>query len=111
MSAPDTNALPPAPVTTSTRTSSSLANSSRMRLPACHISSDTALCRAGLLKIMVPTRPSLRESILSVVVMCFSLLQQHSPPHHAEGVSSTRRGEGLGVGGATTADVLQSPPP
>src|SRR5438874_7946698 len=99
MSAPDTNALPPAPVTTSTRTSSSLANSSRMRLPACHISSDTALCRAGLLKIMVPTRPSLRESILSVVVVIrFPLLQQDSPPPCAEG---------LGVGGATTADVLQ----
>jgi hypothetical protein len=69
MSAPDTNALPPAPVTTSTRTSSSLANSSRMRVPACHISSDTALCRAGLLKVIVPTRPSLPASILSVMVI------------------------------------------
>jgi ATP diphosphatase len=28
-----------------------------------------------------------------------------SPPHHAEGVSSTRRGEGLGVGGAPTGNV------
>jgi pyruvate dehydrogenase E2 component (dihydrolipoamide acetyltransferase) len=34
-----------------------------------------------------------------------------SPPRHAEGVSSTRRGEGLGVGGATTANVAGSPPP
>jgi NADH dehydrogenase [ubiquinone] 1 alpha subcomplex assembly factor 7 len=34
-----------------------------------------------------------------------------SPPPHAEGVSSTRRGEGLGVGGIPIADVLQSPPP
>jgi pyruvate dehydrogenase E2 component (dihydrolipoamide acetyltransferase) len=34
-----------------------------------------------------------------------------SPPHHAEGVSSTRRGEGLGVGGAPKANVLRSPPP
>jgi NADH dehydrogenase [ubiquinone] 1 alpha subcomplex assembly factor 7 len=33
------------------------------------------------------------------------------PPPHAEGVSSTRRGEGLGVGGAMTANVLHPPPP
>ena len=39
------------------------------------------------------------------------LLRAISPPHHAEGVSSTRRGEGLGVEGIPTADVLQSPPP
>ena len=34
-----------------------------------------------------------------------------SPPHRAGGASSTRRGEGLGVGGATTANALRSPPP
>jgi pyruvate dehydrogenase E1 component beta subunit len=34
-----------------------------------------------------------------------------SPPHRAEGASSTRRGEGLGVGGTQTATVLRSPPP
>ena len=34
-----------------------------------------------------------------------------SPPPHAEGVSSTRRGEGLGVGRVPTSHVLQSPPP
>jgi pyruvate dehydrogenase E2 component (dihydrolipoamide acetyltransferase) len=34
-----------------------------------------------------------------------------SPPHHAEGVSPTRRGEGLGVGGTPTAAPLRSPPP
>jgi pyruvate dehydrogenase E2 component (dihydrolipoamide acetyltransferase) len=33
------------------------------------------------------------------------------PPPHAEGVSSTRRGEGIGVGGAATANVRGSPPP
>ena len=32
-----------------------------------------------------------------------------SPPHHAEGVSSTRGGEGLGVGGNTGASVGQRP--
>ena len=34
-----------------------------------------------------------------------------SPPPHAEGVSSTRRGEGIGVGGATTTNAPGSPPP
>jgi chaperone required for assembly of F1-ATPase len=34
-----------------------------------------------------------------------------SPPHHAEGVSSERRGEGLGVGGSPTTNGLRSPPP
>jgi pyruvate dehydrogenase E2 component (dihydrolipoyllysine-residue acetyltransferase) len=34
-----------------------------------------------------------------------------SPPHRDEGASSTRRGEGIGVGEATTVDVLRSPPP
>ena len=37
--------------------------------------------------------------------------QPDSPPPHAEGVSSTRRGEGLGVGGIPAIDVLPSPPP
>src|SRR5262245_2810941 len=95
MSAPDTNALPPAPVTTTTRTSSSLAKSSRMRVPACHISSDTALWRAGLLKVMVPTRPSLRANILSVLGM-------GSPPGLAVRAALDRHsfdapGEGLAI--------------
>ena len=34
----------------------------------------------------------------------------NSPSHRAEGASSTRRGDGFGVGGTPTADVLQSPP-
>ena len=34
-----------------------------------------------------------------------------SPPHHAGGVSSTRRGEGLGVGETPTANLLRSPLP
>jgi hypothetical protein len=31
-----------------------------------------------------------------------------SPPHHAEGVSSTRRGEGSGVGGTLADSVVGS---
>src|SRR6202140_3228690 len=71
MSAPDTKALPPAPVSTTTRISLSAAKLSRMRLVASHIGSDTALSRSGLLKVTKPTPPSLRESILSVWVMIF----------------------------------------
>jgi ApbE superfamily uncharacterized protein (UPF0280 family) len=36
--------------------------------------------------------------------------RRDSPPHRADGASSTRRGEGLGVGGLPAFDVLQSPP-
>src|SRR3979411_1396711 len=69
MSAPDTKALPPAPVITTTRTSSSLAKSPMIRIAACHMSNETALWRAGLLKIMYPVRPTLRDTILSVSVI------------------------------------------
>src|SRR6202035_2637253 len=49
----------------------SAAKPSRMRLVASHISSDTALCRSGLLKVTIPTPPSLRASILSVWAILF----------------------------------------
>ena len=49
MSAPETNALPPAPDTTTTRTSGSAWKASRMRGTACCMSIDRALRRAGLL--------------------------------------------------------------
>ena len=54
MSAPETKARPPAPLTTMTRIASSRSKSSMMRATASHISSETALCRAGLLKIRRP---------------------------------------------------------
>src|SRR5688572_33417654 len=73
MSAPDTKALPPAPVSTTTRISGSRAKSSRIATAASHMGSDIALCFSGLLKVSVPTRPSLRESTLSVWVMVGSL--------------------------------------
>src|SRR3989442_983888 len=73
MSAPETKDCPPAPARTTTRISSSAAKSSRILAAACHISSETALCRSGLLKIIVPTRPSLRASILSLLSMRLSL--------------------------------------
>src|SRR5579875_495213 len=67
MSAPDTKALPPAPLTTMTRIASSRSKSSRMDWTASHISSETALRRAGLLKIRWPTAPSFLAIILSVM--------------------------------------------
>ena len=56
----------PAPCSTITRTAGSLSNRSRMVGIASHISSDTALRRAGLLKVIQPIGPSMRASILSV---------------------------------------------
>src|SRR5262249_20116975 len=73
MSAPEMKALSPAPVTTTTCTSPSRANASRRSVAAIHMSSDTALRRSGLLKMRVPTAPSLRARILSVSVMCLAL--------------------------------------
>src|ERR1700677_2501310 len=73
MSAPDTKALPPARVSPTTRISLSAAKPLRISVVASHISSDTALCRSGLLKVTMPTPPSLRESILSVWLMVTSL--------------------------------------
>src|ERR1700677_5385541 len=74
MSAPDTKALPPARVSPTTRISLSAAKPLSMLVVASHISSDTALCRSGLLKVTMPTPPSLRESILSVWVIVSSFV-------------------------------------
>src|ERR1700680_3764248 len=77
MSAPETNALPPAPVTTMTRTPSSFSKSSMICAAACHMSSETALWRAGLLKMMRPTAPSFSAIIL--VVMGWSSMALRAP--------------------------------
>src|SRR5204862_2364671 len=74
MSAPDTKAVPPAPVSTTTRMSESLRHSASMAAVASHISSETALRRSGLLKVTVPTWPSLRNSILSVMSSSLDLV-------------------------------------
>src|SRR5437660_4135434 len=90
MSAPEMNALPPAPVTTTTRTSSSRAKSSRMRVAASHMSSDTALWRSGLLKITVPTLPSRRASTLSLRIVSFILI---SPAPRSYRIGLAQRGD------------------
>src|SRR5262245_23857110 len=68
MSAPEMNALPPAPASTTTRMASSRWNSSRISGTAFHMSNETALWRAGLLNSIQPTAPSLRAIIRSVLV-------------------------------------------
>src|SRR5258708_13336007 len=78
-------ALLPAPVTTRTRTSGSAANFSTISPAAVHISSDTALWRSGLLKIIQPIPPSFFAIILSVgmplsLSAIFQALRRLFPP-------------------------------
>src|SRR3990167_6783280 len=67
MSAPETKAFPPAPRNTRTRTSSSRAKVSKISAIASRITSDMALRRSGLLKIIQPMPLSLVAIILSVL--------------------------------------------
>ena len=55
ISAPETNALSPAPTMITTRTSGSSRNSTNALPSPSHISSDMALRFSGLLKVMTPT--------------------------------------------------------
>jgi hypothetical protein len=65
MSAPETKALPPAPDTTRTRSAGSAAKSASSAVMRSHMSSETALWRAGLLNTISATAPRLRPSIFS----------------------------------------------
>src|SRR5215472_15129330 len=64
MSAPETNALLPAPVRITTRTEPSSENSSRISPNPVHISSDIALRFSGWLNVISPTPSSFAASIL-----------------------------------------------
>src|SRR3984957_10669426 len=64
MSAPETNALLPAPVRITTLTLLSSENSSRMSPSPVHISIDMALRFSGWLKVISPTPSSFAASIL-----------------------------------------------
>src|SRR5271169_2160346 len=64
MSAPETNALCPAPVRITTRTDPSSVNSSRISPNPVHISSDIALRFSGWLNVISPTPSSFAASIL-----------------------------------------------
>jgi hypothetical protein len=75
MSAPDTKALSPAPVTTTTRIAGSFSKSSRMTGIASHMSDEVALCLAGLLKTIRPTGPFFSAIMLGVgLIMTNSLM-------------------------------------
>ncbi len=64
MSAPDTKALSPAPVRTTTRTAGSSAQPSRIADSPSHISTDMALRFSGWLKVIRPTPSAAWASIL-----------------------------------------------
>src|SRR5215472_14784464 len=68
ISAPDANALSPAPVTTSTRTSGSASRDASTPGSAARISLDSALRLAGLLKVTTAIAPATSTSSLSVPV-------------------------------------------
>src|SRR5882757_9910474 len=76
MSAPDTKALSPAPVTTTTRIAGSFSNSSRMTGIASHMSVEVALCFCGLLKTSLPTGPAFSAIMLGVGL---KFISDHSP--------------------------------
>src|SRR5215467_7343087 len=65
MSAPETKALPPAPLTTTTRIAGSSAYWLSNACTRSHMSRDTALCLLGLLKMTWPTGPSPRPMTFS----------------------------------------------
>src|SRR5262245_20526314 len=71
MSAPDANALPPAPVTTTTRTDLSDLKSCIASMAAVHISSEMALCRSILFRMIQPTPFSFLEINFSLGIHAF----------------------------------------
>src|SRR5262245_34016022 len=95
MSAPETKALPPAPVMTMTRTALSATKSRRIASAASHISSDTALWRSGLLKVITPIAPRFSASILSVGM-------SRAPSGVSDRLRGARRGD-LGIAEAELA--------
>src|SRR4051812_27836672 len=60
MSAPEAKAQPPSPVRMTVRIAGLAANSSTARPSASYMSRDSAFSRAGLLRMIQPSAPSLR---------------------------------------------------
>src|SRR5580704_5749706 len=74
MSAPETKAWSPAPVTTTTRIAGSFSKSSRMTGIASHMSDEVALRLAGLLKTSRPTGPAFSAIMFGVGLIICTLL-------------------------------------
>src|ERR1700756_968114 len=86
MSAPETKAWSPAPVTTTTRIAGSFSKSSRMTGIASHMSDEGGLRLAGLLKTSGPTGPAFSAIMFGVgLIMTYSLLFASLPNFVGEG--------------------------
>src|SRR5262245_43294816 len=83
MSAPEANALPPAPVTTITRIDLSARKSCIASIAALHISSEIALWRSTLLRVIQPTPFSFFAMIFSLRINAFPFLLPHGGFHLA----------------------------
>src|SRR5262245_52516501 len=94
MSAPETKAWSPAPVTTTTRTAGSFSNSSMMTGIASHMSDDVALRLAGLLKTRRPMGPSFSAIMFGVGLIMACLLDDAALAE-------------AGDGGVVVAELLQ----
>ena len=67
MSAPETKAFSPAPFSTITRIAGSASSRSSASGSARHMATESALCFAGLLKVIQPTAPAVSTSNWSVM--------------------------------------------
>ena len=106
MSAPDTNALSPAPASTMTRTAGSASKSAMIFGIACHMSNDTALRFSGWLKIIQPMPPSLRAIILGVPMSMFMRHLQISGLRRDRACSLSRQTDDAGKHRAFRAGQL-----
>src|SRR5262245_33976141 len=92
MSAPEAKALPPAPVTTITRTDLSARKSCIASMAALHISSEIALWRSGLFSVIQPTPFSFFAMILSLGIHPVPFFLAHQLLHLAAHAHRSRVG-------------------
>src|SRR5579859_7134139 len=100
MSAPETKARVPAPVSATTRTPSSAAKSSRISASPLHISTDIALCFSGWLNVMSPMPACLSASILPPAYSMFPATVLRGARGRWLPLPERRPGYGRGVGPA-----------
>src|SRR4029077_19078755 len=87
MSAPETKAWSPAPVTTTTRMAGSFSDSSMMIGIASHMSDEVALRLAGLLKTSRPTGPAFSAIMFGVGLIMGNLLNNSALAKAGDGRS------------------------